>query len=267
MANAEPTPYPDLNAVLQELAESLQVALDAAFIGAYLQGSFAVGDFDQHSDVDFLVAVEDELSDDQVLALQIMHERIFSLPSVWAQHMEGSYFPVEILRDYRKRGTSLWYLDNGSRSLIREAHDNTIVVRWVARERGVALAGPDPATLIDPIPVQAFRQEIVDGMRGWGREIQENPQIINSRFYQAFAVLHYCRWLHDLHTGFPGSKRLGAEWAKINLDPRWAGLIDRAWDGRPVPELSSRQAADPADLQSTVEFVRYIIQLIKPEAS
>ena len=135
------------------------------------------------------------------------------------------------------------------------------MVRWVVREHGVPLAGPDPATLVDPMPVAALRQEILEGMNSWGRQILEDPQIINNRFYQTFAVLHYCRMLHDLHTGFPGSKRAATEWAKANLDPSWAGLIDRAWDGRPDPALSSRQPADPADLKSTVEFVRYIIEV------
>lgn len=254
-----PTPYPDLNAVLQELVESIQAVLGEAFVAACLQGSFAVGEFDRHSDVDFIVVVDDELSDDQVLALQIMHEQVYSLDSGWAQHLDGSYFPKEVIRDYTRGGKPLWYLNNGHRSLIQAEHDNTIVVRWVVREHGVALAGPDPATLVDPIPVAALRQEILEGMQGWGKQILANPEIINNRFYQTFAVLHYCRMLHDLHTGFPGSKRAGTEWAKTNLDPTWAGLIDRAWDGRPIPELSSRQPADPEDLKSTVEFVRYII--------
>jgi hypothetical protein len=130
----------------------------------------------------------------------------------------------------------------------------------VVRAHGIALAGPDPATLVAPIPVGALRQEILAGMRGWGQQILADPEIINNRFYQTFAVLHYCRTWHDLHTGFPGSKRAGAEWAKATLDPAWAGLIDRAWDGRPNPALSVRQPADPQDLKSTLEFVQYVIQ-------
>jgi predicted nucleotidyltransferase len=56
-----PTPYPELNAVLQELVESVQAALGNSFVAACLQGSFALGDFDRHSDVDFIVAIEEEL--------------------------------------------------------------------------------------------------------------------------------------------------------------------------------------------------------------
>ena len=255
-----PTPYSDLNAVLRELVESVQALLCSNFVAACLQGSFAVGDFDRHSDVDFVIAIEEELSDDQVQALQTLHERIYSLDCAWAQHLEGSYFPKDVLRRHSQRGKPLWYLDNGSRSLVQSEHDNTVVVRWVVREHGSALAGPDPATLVDPIPVGTLRQEILESMHGWGQQILAEPERINNRFYQSFAVLHYCRALHDLHTGFVGSKRAGAEWAKATLDPSWAGLIDRAWDGRPNPALSVRQPADPKDFQSTLQFIQYILQ-------
>ena len=190
-----------------------------------------------------------------------MHPRIYSLASPWAQHLEGSYFPQATLKDYTLRGTPLWYLDNGSQQLLREAHCNTIAVRLTLMQHGVVLAGPPPNTLIDPIPVEAFRQSMLESMRRWGEQITADPQQINNCFYQCFAVLHYCRLLHDLHTGVPGSKRAGAAWAKANLDPSWAGLIDRAWDGRPLPEVSVRTPADPVDLSKTVEFVRCIIDV------
>ncbi len=254
------TPYPELNAVLRELVESAQAVLSNNFVAVCLQGSFAVGDFDRHSDVDFIIAVEDDLSDDQVHALQTMHERIYNLDCGWAQHLEGSYFPKDVLRHYSQRGKQLWYLDNGSQSLVRSDHCNTVVVRWVVREHGIALAGPSPATLVDPIPVEMLRQEIMETIRDWGQQILDRPEPFNNRFYQTFIVLSYCRMLHDLHTGSTGSKSAGAEWAKVTLDPSWAGLIDRAWDGRPNPSLSVRQPADPKDFKSTLEFIQYIIK-------
>jgi predicted nucleotidyltransferase len=55
------TPYRELNTVLRELVESVQHVLNESFIAAALQGSFAVGDFDVHSDVDFIVVIENEL--------------------------------------------------------------------------------------------------------------------------------------------------------------------------------------------------------------
>jgi predicted nucleotidyltransferase len=52
-----PTPYPDLNQVLQELLKRVGAPRSDKFVGLYLQGSFAVGEFDEHSDVDFIVVI------------------------------------------------------------------------------------------------------------------------------------------------------------------------------------------------------------------
>ena len=254
-----PAPYPDLNRVLQELVRSQQSILGASLVGAYLQGSFAIGDFDEHSDVDFIVALEDEQSEGQVQALQVMHGRIFDLECEWARHLEGSYFPKAVLRDCARRGEQLWYLDNGHRALVRSDHCTTAVVRWTVREHGVTLSGPAPAALVDPVPAGLLRQEVLSVITDWGSKILAEPDSFRNRFYQGFVVLSYCRMLHDLETGSVGSKRTGAEWAKAKLDRSWGGLIDRAWLTRPNPAVSFRQPPDPDDFARTVEFVRYVM--------
>ena len=156
---AAPTPYPELNHVLRELVRSVQEILKEDFVGAYLQGSFAIGDFDRHSDVDLAIVIAEELSEQQVDVLQGMHGRLYDLDIQWAQHLEGSYFAQVVLRDLSQRGGELWFLDNGSRSLIQSDHCNTAVVRWVLREKGIALAGPPPDTLIPPISGDVLREE------------------------------------------------------------------------------------------------------------
>lgn len=259
--NPNPTPYPDLNDVLDELAESIYAILVDKLVAACLQGSFAVGDFDEHSDVDFIIAIADELSDAQVGDLQVMHDRIYNLDCPWAQHLEGSYFPMKILRDASQTDGDLWYLDHGARSLVRADHCNTLVVRSTVRDFGVALYGPEPASLVDLISGDELRREIYNTMHHWGNEILSNPEKVNNRFYQGYLVLNYSRMLQDLERGRPGSKREGADWAKANLNPMWRGLINRAWACRVDPATSVRQPADPVDFSKMLSFVRYVLDL------
>src|SRR6266567_1330636 len=47
------------------------------------------------------MVIEEELSHEEVLGLQGVHERIYGLDIPWAQHLEGSYFPKEVLRSMR----------------------------------------------------------------------------------------------------------------------------------------------------------------------
>lgn len=264
MFTIHPTPFPDLNAVLSEWLSAVQTALGDNLIGAYLQGSFAVGDFDGDSDVDFLAAIRTELSAAQLAELQAVHARIYDLPSPWAQHLEGSYFPEDALRRVEPTGAPPWYLDNTSKVLVRSGHDDTLVVRWVTRERGIILAGPDPKTLIDPVPADDLRREVLRmmrTMREWAEGLFDGRSLIGNRWAQPFTILMYCRMLHTLHTGRIGSKLAGAQWAKEALDARWAGLIERAWDDRPNPSLKVGLPADPEDLKRTADFIEYVFDV------
>src|SRR5689334_11690252 len=94
-----PTPYAELNAVLAHLLEGAKAALGDNFLGAYLQGSFAVGDFTEWSDCDFIVVTHADLAAEEVARLQTLHAGIHQLPhAYWRTGLEGSYAPAAILR-------------------------------------------------------------------------------------------------------------------------------------------------------------------------
>jgi predicted nucleotidyltransferase len=90
--------YPELPSVLERFLAGVQNALGTNFVGAYLVGSLATGDFDLDSDVDFLVVTNLELSDSEVHSLQANHLEIHALGNYPAQHLEGSYISREILQ-------------------------------------------------------------------------------------------------------------------------------------------------------------------------
>lgn len=258
---ADPTPYPDLNAVLRDLVESAQAILAENFCGAHLQGSFAVGDADEHSDVDFIVVTADEVSDEQRAALQAMHQRLYEIEVPWAQHLEGSYVPKERFRRIDPSRTPFLYLDNGATELELDNHCNTAVVRWSLREHGVVLAGPDPKTLVDPVSPDDLRDEV----RGAVVEFAEwapGPTKAGgmSRWKQPYLVINLCRMLHTLETGELGSKRAGGEWALGALDPEWRDLIQTALDDRADPWGRVYQPAEPQDIERTLAFVDYALR-------
>jgi len=61
------TPYPDVNALLQELLTGVRAILGDHLVGVYLDGSLALGCFEpDRSDVDVVVVTEDELGSDVV---------------------------------------------------------------------------------------------------------------------------------------------------------------------------------------------------------
>jgi hypothetical protein len=253
----QPTPYAELNRVLPELVTRVRIQLRDDFIAAYLQGSFAVGDFDTYSDVDFLIVVEEDVADDRLPSLPAVHSEIYDLPPIWARRLEGSYVPKAALRHRPPPRHRFLYLDHGSRELVRSDHDDSLVVYWVLREKAVTLIGPDPRSLVSPVSAHALRREILGTMRDWRQELLAHPDKLNNRFYQPFVVLSYCRMLNTLATGRVESKRAGAVWALGVLDPRWHRLIRRAWHERGDPSSKARQPADSKDLEATWIFMEH----------
>src|SRR2546423_12422888 len=241
------TLFDDLNQLLVQLVVGVKEVLGDSFCGAYLQGSFAVGDADAHSDVDFIVVTEDDVTSEQQAELQALHQRLYALPTSWAQHLEGSYIPRKALRRLDRDRRPFLYLDNGATELALDSHDNTVVVRWSLREHGVVLAGPDPRELVDPIAADELRAEVRWALGHWQTWFRSLASI--SRRALAVAVLSHARILHTLAIGEVSSKRSAGEWALHALDPEWAPLIRWALEDRPDPWTKVREPADPALLR------------------
>jgi predicted nucleotidyltransferase len=260
---AGPTIYPELNAVLRELVESAQAILAESFCGAYLQGSFALGDADEESDVDFLVVTHDEVTDAQAAELQAMHRRIYALETPWAQHLDGSYPPRESLRRVDPARTPWLYLDNGATELVRDDHCNTAVVRWTLREHGVVLAGPPAETLVDPVSADELRNEMLTAARDWAEWAREpHPRFgagAMSQRQQSLLVLSFCRILHTLASGRVTSKPEAGGWALQALDPEWTSLIRQALDDRPDQWGQVHRQADERAVERTLAFVDYAL--------
>jgi hypothetical protein len=271
LRNVPSVPYPELPSVLGELVAGVQNELVVNLVGVYLVGSLATGDFDLDSDVDFLVVTMDELTDETVRSLQAMHTRIHGLGCYPAQHLEGSYINYGLLNQPEAVGVQpLWYLDNGSTTFERSIHDNKWHVRWILRERGITLSGPDPRTLVDPVPVDTMRGEVLTSLcravDEFADGIDRPLSFYTTRFGQSFAVLNCCRKLQTIKTGTVQSKFIGMTWAREALDPAWAGLIQRAWEEREGVRhgVKIRQSADPRALTETLEFLRYAVRKGEP---
>ncbi|SRR6266511_1342319 len=253
-----PTPYPEVNTILLELLDSVQGILGDHFIGMYLEGSLASGDFDQDSDIDFVVVTDEEISGSLFSTLQAMHERIATIDSWCAIQLEGSYISQPALRRYDPDHALHPNIERGSSEHLKmDYHDEAwIIHRYILRERGITVSGPSLQTLIDPIWPNDLRQAMLSLLHGWATHILNNPNKINSRGYQSYTVLSLCRTLYTLQCGEVISKPVAARWAKETVGEKWVSLIDRAWVGRQNPQLK----AESDDRNGTLDFIRYSLE-------
>ncbi|HEY9218151.1 MAG TPA: nucleotidyltransferase domain-containing protein [Phenylobacterium sp.] len=280
------TPYGELNEVLAALLAALRDELGDNLVGLYLQGSFALGDFDEASDVDLIAAVREDIPKADIERFEQMHREIFDLPQVWAQHLELSYAPIAPLRrfapaepqgearpaDWRDPASwrtapfayPFWFLGNGATHLVRSEHDNTQVVRWVLREKGVPLFGAEPDLLVDPVTPDALRSEVAEVLRAVLAQLEQDTGWMGSFTGQSFGAVWFARILQTLIIGEVASKKSAVAFAQ-GLQPRWAQLVSRGWNARQAyprgagaADLNRNRAADPAAVAETLAFGAFV---------
>jgi aminoglycoside adenylyltransferase-like protein/nucleotidyltransferase-like protein len=249
-----PTSYPDVNAILHELLAGVQAILGDHFVGLYLYGSLAIGGFtSQRSDIDFVVVTADELPDEMLSALELMHARIAGGDSPWATELEGSYIPRNALRRYDPTHARHPHIDRGDSSLRIEQHySDWVIQRHILREHGVIMAGPAPHTLIDPISPGELRRAVRELFHEWWAPMLHDSTRLHHAGYQVYAVLTMCRILYTFQHGTVVSKPVAARWAQETLGERWAALIERA--------LAWRNG-EPFDyFDETLALIRYTLE-------
>jgi hypothetical protein len=238
-----PTPYPDVNRVLFLLKQLASALLDENFLGMYLYGSLASGDFDPlRSDIDFVIVTQGVLPGEAFPMLQGMHQRLYaraqSDPGLhWAVKLEGAYVPADLLRRHQENAPACPTLNEGQFYLAPLGGD-WIIQRHVLRTLGVVVTGPPPADLIDPVSPEEIKGSVRAYLQDWWQPMMQESSRLESSEYQAYAVLSMCRALYTLATGEIASKSVSARWAQLNPAAQWSDLIDAALAWQPGMEMS-----------------------------
>jgi predicted nucleotidyltransferase len=251
------SPHAEVNTLLATLLARVQATLGEQFVAMFLDGSLASGDFDEASDIDFVVTTEAEVSTPLFERLRAMHDEIAALPMPWAVQLEGSYISREALRRYDPTNATHPNIERGRGERLKLAqHDATwLVHRAIAYDHGISLAGPPPRELIDPIAPDELRAAMRTMLPGWKDWLLDHPERLAPRGYQSYVVLTMCRVLYTLQWGRVVSKPTAARWARGTLGPRWEPLIERALEGRHIPDT----AALPEDIAQTLVLLRYVL--------
>jgi hypothetical protein len=254
-----PTDDPEINSVLHELLSGARGILGDHFVGMYLDGSLAIGDFDpDKSDLDFVVVTTFEISPDSFGALKTMHDRIAAGTSKWASELEGSYISQRALR-HDQWPAAHPYIDRGSAlAMVRQESGYWPIHRHILREHGVVLAGPLPRTLIDPVQPEELREAVRGILREWWQPMLVDGPLLQNSFYRCYAVLTMSRMLYTISYGAIVTKPTAARWAQQTLDRRWTPLIQHAlaW---------SREV--PPDLEQTLAYIRHTCEYTDQSAA
>jgi Domain of unknown function (DUF4111) len=170
----------------------------------------------------------------------------------WSGRLEVVYLPTAVLRRHDPADTGRYPIAASDRAFALGGQGPSWVLdRWVAREHGLAVAGPAPRTLIDPIGAEELRAAVRSLVLGfWAGQLDGPPPAwLRPRNYQAFAVLSMCRALHTLEHGEVVAKPVAAAWARRRLGPPWPHQVERALRWR------ADEHPDDAALPDTLRLV------------
>ncbi|HEV7129775.1 MAG TPA: aminoglycoside adenylyltransferase domain-containing protein [Ktedonobacterales bacterium] len=246
-------PPHDITDLLDALLPRLRLALGDNLVGVYLRGSLAMGDFDADtSDLDFAVVTARRVSAPEFAALSTLHTHLATLDNRYATRLEAPYLDLATLRRFQpgERHPTI-YCDE---PLVWSEHfSNWVLERWVLREHGVTLLGPDLKTLIDPIAPAALQVAARARLRDWARwaDQPDDAAWCLPRAHNAYVVQTMCRALCTLASGELPSKPRAVAWAVATLPEPWRATVARAraWHNDQTP--------DPAIVPEVGRFVRW----------
>ena len=258
---AFPTGFHDINALLQAVLSGAREVLGERFVGMVLHGSLAGGGFDpQRSDIDFLIITRDEVPEETIAGLKAMHAGITASGKPWANHIEGSYIPLDALRRYDPALAAHPALRVDGSFEVDGHGPDWIIQRHIIREKGIVLAGPPVRDLIDPVSPIDLRRAQLGILREWWTPPFASPERFNTAEYQAYAVLTMCRALYLLEFGEVAAKADAAAWAQRTYGESWAELIGwaAAWQrGMHAQRLEDTLAFIDFTLDWCKNFLRF----------
>ena len=255
------TEYDCVNRLLDDLLARIRSILGERLAGLYLYGSLVTGDFDlEISDIDLLAVTATDIDEGEAAALKRMHDDIAAEHKEWDNRIEVQYLALEGLETFRTRTTRMGNISPGEPFHVIGAGKDWLMNWYVVREKGVALYGPPPEAIIEPIQREEFIQAVVDHAHAWRVWIKDTK---GSRPYQGYAILTACRALYTYRHGEQVSKKQAAQWVAKEF-PEWAGLVLNALRWR--SEARHVKVADPeATYPQAERFVHYVSDLMSDE--
>lgn len=224
----DPTSYPVINTVLSEWAQGLKHLLGKKIVGLYLSGSLAYGDFvPERSDIDLEAVVRSPLTGDELRSVEKLHREIEGRCSQWADRIECSYVPLELMLELIPPARPRPWWGFGTLYAEASAGNEWIINHYLLSKYGITLEGPDFKDLIPPIDIYSVRQASArDLFQEWVPKTYDSVWLSNSH-YQSYLVLNLCRILHTVIHGEPSSKKVAGHWAKATYR-EWTDLIEEA---------------------------------------
>lgn len=243
--------------LLRVIAREYHAILGDALTGVYAHGSMAFACFHpQKSDIDFLVAVEREPTDEQkrrILEILLQLDEFapakgFEMSVVLAKDCAAPVHPIPFCLHFSNAHKESCRNDMNGYIARMKGNDPDLAAHFtVTRAVGKAVRGKPVGEVFGPVPREAYLDSIFSDVENAVEDVQRDP---------VYVILNLCRVLAYIREGAVLSKAQGGEWGKAKL-PRFAPVIKAAL---------TAYATDGPCQKDGQEFARWMLERIKEEA-
>lgn len=248
-----PTPYTEINSLLEMLVSQIETVLGSHLVGVYLYGSLVWGDFDTAiSDIDLMVATATPLNEQQFSDLEQLHLEFITHYPRWKDRIEIAYVSLAALQTFKTQSSHIAVISPGEPFHLKTAGIDWLINWYMVRQKGVVLRGVAPQTIIPEISKAEFIEAVREQAEGWAQYIYE----MRRRPQQAYGILTLCRALYACTFAEQVSKKQAALWAAQAL-PEWTSLIQNALLWR--EEYQNAEVDHNSTFPETVRFVEFMM--------
>ncbi|MBP3966537.1 aminoglycoside adenylyltransferase domain-containing protein [Paenibacillus lignilyticus] len=260
--NIKLTAYEDVNEVLNYFLTNIQSITAENFVGMYVIGSLALGDFNPvSSDIDFVIVTDIDIGDTLFKRLKDIHAEFASSSSPWANKIDAVYITLEAFRNDNSPSTQYPQVEHGTELFKNALEDGWIFQTYTLRENGIVVFGTEPCSFINPIDPKEMIPSVKAIAGLWLECAQRDSswqEWVRIRKWQVFVIQTLCRMLYSLHTGSVASKPLAINWARHELGKPWDSLITRSLSSKDENSNITKR-----DMDETIDFIRYTVENAK----
>lgn len=252
------TPYSEVNAALSHFDVHLHNLLGSRFIGLYVVGSLALGDFNpDSSDIDFIAVIDGQIDESVINKLRGMHADFAATASPWAARIEAVYVTPDAfdLTIPNSKTYPQVEVEKGTILFNAPLEDGWVFQLHSLREHSLVVSGADPHTLMPPTDRKFMPPAVAAISKMWLDDAANDPTWIDWLRVvpnQQFVLKTLCRMLYSLATGDVCSKPPAVRWGQAHLPSRWVALLETS-----LASASKTGLITDALVDETIAFVRY----------
>jgi streptomycin 3"-adenylyltransferase len=219
----------DYGIILDNIKRSYRTILEDNLVGIYVHGSIAMNCFHWNSsDIDYIVVVEKELSEEQKLLLMkaTVEEngaapvKGIEMSVVLAKHCREFRYPTPFELHFSNmhldwfRNDPIGYCKNMNGEDPDLAAHFAIILKY-----GIVLYGKEVRRVFSEVPREAYLDSIKSDIEDAASAVLDNP---------VYMILNLCRVVAYMKSDLVLSKEQGGEWGLASLNDRYHALLNDA---------------------------------------